>query len=143
MALLVGFLLLLLGFALVMEPVIRPTTVAVLRPDSDDDDLTPQERKRDLALAALKEIEFDKATGKLSDADYDRLYRRYAGEAVVALREAGDGGTAGQGHGNGSAAPSVPQRPGAPARRPKFCEECGSKLEGGRFCSECGAPIGA
>ena len=26
--------------------------------------------------------------------------------------------------------------------RPKFCTECGAKLEGGKFCRECGHPLG-
>ena len=29
------------------------------------------------------------------------------------------------------------------AGRPKFCTECGARLEGGKFCRECGHPIGA
>ena len=28
------------------------------------------------------------------------------------------------------------------AGRPKFCRECGAKLEGGKFCRECGHPVG-
>jgi hypothetical protein len=32
-----------------------------------------------MALAALKEIEFDRETGKLSDADYELLKTRYTG----------------------------------------------------------------
>lgn len=40
----------------------------------------------DLAIAALREIEFDRATGKLSDADYASLRERYANEALMAMR---------------------------------------------------------
>ena len=44
--------------------------------------------ERDRALAALKELEFDHRTGKISDADYRELVgplRRQAAEALRAL----------------------------------------------------------
>ena len=44
--------------------------------------------ERDRALAALKELEFDHRTGKLTDADYRELvgtYRRRAAAALKAL----------------------------------------------------------
>jgi hypothetical protein len=44
--------------------------------------------ERDRALAALKELEFDHRTGKLSDTDYRELvgtYRRRAAAALQAL----------------------------------------------------------
>ena len=46
---------------------------------------------RDRALAALKELEFDHRTGKLTDADYRELvgtYRRRAAAALQALSSA-------------------------------------------------------
>ena len=43
----------------------------------------------DSAIRALREIEFDKATGKLSDADYAELRREYGAKAVRELRRAG------------------------------------------------------
>ena len=47
--------------------------------------------ERDRALAALKELEFDHRTGKLSDNDYRELvgtYRRRAAAALQALGSA-------------------------------------------------------
>jgi len=47
--------------------------------------------ERDRALSALKELEFDHRTGKLSDADYRELvgaYRRRAAAALQALGKA-------------------------------------------------------
>ncbi len=49
--------------------------------EDPEDDLSP----RAVALRALKEIEFDRATGKLSDADYEALEREYTAAAVAAL----------------------------------------------------------
>jgi hypothetical protein len=42
--------------------------------------------ERDRALAALKELEFDHRTGKLSDADYRALVRPLRARAAEALR---------------------------------------------------------
>jgi hypothetical protein len=39
------------------------------------------------AILALREIEFDRATGKLSDTDYAELRKAYAGRALHELRE--------------------------------------------------------
>jgi hypothetical protein len=46
----------------------------------------PRESEREAAVGALREIEFDRATGKLSDTDYADLKARYTEEAVVAMR---------------------------------------------------------
>jgi hypothetical protein len=66
------------------------------RADPDELDRLRLLEARDRALAALKELEFDHRTGKLSDADYRSLVgplRHEAGEALAAL-EAGAGATA-------------------------------------------------
>jgi Zn-dependent protease with chaperone function len=42
--------------------------------------------ERDRALSALKELEFDHRTGKLSDADYRELVGTYRRRAAAALR---------------------------------------------------------
>jgi hypothetical protein len=47
----------------------------------------PEETPKGIALTALREIEFDKETGKLSDADYEELKARYTAAAVEALRQ--------------------------------------------------------
>src|SRR3989441_12900486 len=57
----------------VLAPILRPAAADAEAGGSGDagddpeDDLSP----RAVALRALKEIEFDRATGKLTDADYD------------------------------------------------------------------------
>ena len=68
---------------LVFEPVLglpreRPE---LLEPEA------PEETRRGTALLALKEIEFDRETGKLSDRDYDLLKARYSAEALSAIAE--------------------------------------------------------
>src|SRR5215207_2151714 len=46
----------------------------------------PEETPRGAALAALKEIDFDRETGKLSDGDYEFLKTKYTTLALKALR---------------------------------------------------------
>lgn len=139
-----GLVLALVAVLLVLEPVLRAAsgrTVVAAAPifsDSDDED-DPLLARRDRALAALREIDFDKATGKLSDEDYDRMKTQFSAEALDAIQAV-----------DAVSAPtddvevliSAARTPGA--ARHKFCLECGSPLEGaGRFCLECGTPVTA
>ncbi len=142
MVIFAGLVLALAAVLLVLEPILRGTTAAPPTPllsDSDDDELDPVQRRRDLALAALKEIEFDRATGKLSDEDYRRLQAKYSAEAVEALRAAD----------HAAADPVehliVRAKAGqAPGRSRRFCTECGARQESSRtFCTECGSRVAA
>ena len=77
---LVGLALLTLVLApLVAHQLPRPT----LQDEPDELDETP----RGAALLALKEIEFDRATGKLSDEDYAALKAKYTVVALAALKD--------------------------------------------------------
>jgi hypothetical protein len=81
-----------------------------------------QTRKR-VALAALKEVEYDRVAGKLDDTDYEALKGQLEQEALTALRAA-------------DATPSAPS--GGPAVR----HRCGFRNPGGsRFCAGCGQPL--
>src|SRR5262249_11687881 len=71
-----------LALWMVLHPLARPEPVR-RRPDEP---LDPEETPKGVALTALKEIEFDRETGKLSDTDYEQLKSRYTAEAVRALR---------------------------------------------------------
>lgn len=155
MAIVIGLVMAVVAVLLVLDPILRPAGRAPARPsvfDEPDDD--PKEHRKELALAALKEIEFDRATGKLSDTDYQSMLTRYTKEAVEALREseAAAGVAGGSGHaaaeriaGSGDAeAPDPIERLIAETRAANqgrtFCSNCGAALEGsGRFCVECGA----
>src|SRR5207244_13657233 len=142
-----GVLLAVGAVSYVLRPIFRPDVTAGERPGSPkglphgrgeggrgdegedpDDDLSP----RAVALRALKEIEFDRATGKLSDADYDALKAKYAAEALAALRAEQPG--KGKGETGKVAAPTFPVSPfpfpacptHGPRREPdaQFCSEC-------------------
>jgi hypothetical protein len=100
----------------------------------------------DSAIVALREIEFDKATGKLSESDYTELKRTYSERALQELRRQ---------DAPGAEQPSDPiearvrafrsthrecatcgVRPEADAI---YCSNCGVFLD--RACPECGAEI--
>ena len=144
--------------------VLRPVLSPIPRPDRSDaqnegEDPEDDFSRRAVALRALKEIEFDRATGKLSDGDYDALKRKYTAEALVALRE--DAATplpvATRPSPSGFliACPKDGPRPEQDARfcsacgrrlgdAPGYCTRCGSALEPeARFCARCGVKIAA
>ena len=72
----------LLALFVVLRPLIWPPPPAepVLEP------LEQEETPRGVALLALKEIDFDRETGKLSDEDYHFLKEKYTAQALEALR---------------------------------------------------------
>jgi hypothetical protein len=109
----------------------EPTTPAPEEPFEPDE---PEETPRGAALAALKEIEFDRATDKLADADYVELKARYTAEAVAAMR-AEDAQHRTDDVEAMIAARTRALRQGAPAA----CKACGPRPEADAvFCSSCG-----
>jgi len=149
--LVVGTLLAVAALAFVLYPVFfgvsrRPRAAAPR---------APQMTTRDTAITALREIEFDRATGKLSDVDYGELKARYTREAIAAMRgeaSANAGALAGA-----IAMPSTDDEIEAAVRafraeqavcvtcgpRPEadaeFCSTCGRYLHD--RCADCGAPV--
>lgn len=120
------------------------------------------------AIDALREIEFDRATGKLSDDDYTALKATYTRSALVELRSRpGASPTESAGSGRAatpstsdarSVAGSVDPAEAAilryrairrscdvcgprPEPDPAFCSSCGKYLKGA--CATCGAAIDA
>jgi len=114
-----------------------------------------------VAFRALKEIEFDRATGKLSDTDYEALKAKYTEEALVAMR-----GEQGPGIREQTLKPAprsrspLPRAPNTVRRRkwmpclPQcgkrlgraagYCARCGTGLEtDARYCNSCGARVAA
>ena len=81
------------------EPAARDDRLA--EPDQGERERIRLVEERDRALAALKELEFDHRTGKVSDDDYRELVgplRRQAAEALRALEaRTGDRGETGAG----------------------------------------------
>jgi hypothetical protein len=63
-----------------------PSSDVLRGPREDDTHALELAEERDRALAALKELEFDHRTGKLTDDDYGELVGAYRRRAAAALR---------------------------------------------------------
>lgn len=117
--------------------------VVVLYPLFDDLSLPRRVRKAEgptpstEAVQALREIEFDRETGKLSDGDYDALKTRYTREAVAAFRDE-ETGVVGP-LGDAAEAVILQYR-----RRQLGCSVCGPRPEPDAiYCSTCGRYLAA
>lgn len=113
-----------------------------------DDLAEPEDTPKAVALAALREIEFDRATGKLSDVDYEFLKARYTNIALAALRaDDADAPAVGAGVIDLEALVASRRRQLADARRhatpgAPSCATCGPRPEpDARFCSSCGVAL--
>jgi hypothetical protein len=144
---LVGVVLAAAAVWFVLQPILRlpgygsPEAGAVDEYEDPDDDLSP----RAVALRALREIEFDRATDKLSDEDYTTLHQQYTGEALAAMRAEEEGRGKGQeGRVRTAADASGRTPPPSPFPLPLSCPSHGPRPEPGAiFCSECGRRLGS
>jgi hypothetical protein len=146
--------------SVIVGPLTRPGMAMPAGADEPEDvDDTP----KGIALAALREIEFDRATGKLSDEDYSDLKARYTAEALTVLRAEGAAEAGATALGSSPAPPASPHDPveamiaervrrlketgvRCPGCGPRpesdalFCSSCGRSLTVGG-CTSCGAPL--
>ncbi len=113
LALLLGVLVATVAVVLVALPFLREPVADDDRldaPGASEERLLSLAEERDRALAALKELEFDHRTGKVSDDDYQALLgplRRAAASALRALdRE--------RGYPPAMEQPDLPQEPSPP-----------------------------
>jgi hypothetical protein len=82
----VGALIAVAAVALVALPFLREPAAADDTLEQPDAELLRLLEDRDRALGALKELEFDHRTGKLSDADYRETVAPLRQDAAAALR---------------------------------------------------------
>jgi hypothetical protein len=160
-ALIVGTLLAIGAMAFVLVPLFRPPGEQPLDAGATEREATRSDAapdgtagRREQAVEALREIEFDRATGKLADADYVALKARYTGEAVAAMRDATGGGVPAVAAGGvpptddelealirrtRAASPACPLHGPRAEEDARYCSECGAWLGGP--CRRCGAPV--
>lgn len=124
-----GFVLWPLWTEATSRPIVRPRAARVA-PEAEN------------PIDALREVEFDRATGKLSDEDYAALKSRYTQQALVAMRAADATARA-----DGDLASSPDGAPLDPVEaevlryraRRRDCAHCGPRPEADAvFCSDCG-----
>ena len=138
---------------LVLQPLIHPPA-----PGAEPyEPLEPEETPKGMALAALKEIEFDRETGKLSDPDYEFLKAKYTSAALDALRNEEVGPASddieamiaarvrslrsASATTSSNAATNCPTCGPVPESDAVFCSNCGRRLLTDHACSRCGAPL--
>lgn len=111
---LVGIALALVALSFVLYPLLSDSPLAL--PRQPGDAVSTVNTRRNAAMEALREIEFDRETGKLSDTDYEGLRSTYTQQAVEIMRKGEE--------------PS--------------CLRCGPRPESDAvFCSNCGAQLAA
>lgn len=163
LALGIGALLAVAGLAFVLWPIVRGTLIAPSAGTASD--AAPEAS----AIEALREIQFDQATGKLSPEDYASLRASYTPLALAELRERDAATTAAdldpaealvarvrERVVNAGSAKACPEHGVRPESDAMFCSDCGRFLgpacascgaqvtgERARFCTECGASLAA
>lgn len=110
-------------------------------PTDPEGEGAPPGERRQAAVEALREIEFEYRTGKLDEEDYRELRERYAAAAVRARREeAAEGERAAP-----EAAPEVTSEAAASGgsdETDRSCPSCASPARSGaRYCARCGEPL--
>lgn len=132
-ALIIGTAIALIAVAFVLVPLFRDDAGG---PAPARHTAPAESSSGDDAVSALREIEFDRATGKLSDADYAALKTRYTSEAIDAMRAAESAESA-----------AIPPEASDLAeqailryrKRAMGCEVCGPRPEpDALYCSTCG-----
>ena len=131
----IGTLLAVGALAFVLFPLLFGTPVRVPRRSTVATGTT-RASEHD-AVVALREIEFDRVTGKLSDADYAELKTRYTERALAAMRTSGAGSDV-------QAEDAVEAAVLAYRARLRSCVRCGPRPEPDAvYCSSCGTYLDA
>ena len=145
-----------------VAPLLQPGPAAQL---VEDDKLVELLGRKDSALQAIKDLEFDYRVGKISQEDYQRLDQRLRRQAIILMQQIDklapasasldqelEGMIAHYRQTSPVPAPlasvpppATPPIPGpAPAATDgaRYCTHCGKPLEPGhRFCAFCGTPV--
>lgn len=149
LSLILGTVIALGALSYVLMPLLassEDTQAALARTVRDPEEVRAGQSEDGLAVTALREIEFDRATGKLSDEDYEELKAKYTqlalNEMRVADRERGVVTSSAVAESLAVADPAEDPVEAAvravQARRPK-CPTCGPRPESdATYCSGCG-----
>lgn len=143
MTVLIGGILLAAGVMLfILEPVFSGRSAPLY---DGDDDYDEGAARRRVALTALRDLEYDRATGKLDESDYGQLKTELSREALAHLERAeeGDGETGSPvDRASGELEEEIAELRRA-IREGMQCVACEhlNRL-GARFCARCGEGLG-
>jgi len=134
----------------------------------EDDRMTDLLARKDSALRAIKELEFDHQVGKIDAADYQRLNDRLRRQAITLLQQLEQITPLSAALDEQLEAEIAQRRQAKPATTPiksvstptistpamppvatvagaaRFCTQCGARIDSGfKFCANCGAAVTA
>jgi len=141
--LIAGVVVAFVAVALVLQPLFTPwaaaRAAAADAAEVEFVELEESESPKIQALLALREIEFDRATGKLSDDDYASLKAKYAALALEAMGSEEAQATPAEPEGSPDRAEALIREAAGHAA---ICPVCGPRPEDdAAFCSQCGRPL--
>jgi len=114
--------------AAIALPLLRPPAAAEIAPDEATE---LHEREKHVALLAIREADFDRAMGKLSDDDHASLRQIYEERALGAMNAL---------KADERATERTPRPSDTKSGRAAFCVRCGATFaEVDKFCSDCGS----
>ncbi len=143
-ALIPGVILALAAVFFVLYPILAGREASM---EWDEGELTEAQHRRNVALLALRDVEYDFHAGKLDEADYLALKGQLSSEALSAIDEEEAERTARE-----SAEVVEREAPGdveaeiaalrASIREGVVCPQCGHpNPRGSRFCGDCGSAL--
>jgi cytochrome c-type biogenesis protein CcmI len=118
--------------------------------EREEGELTEAQHRKNVALLALRDIEYDYHAGKLDDADYRAMRQQISAEALEALdaEESERLGRSRASRGEGGSASEEADIEAeiaalrASIREGTVCAHCGHpNPRGSRYCGDCGAAL--
>ncbi len=143
-ALIPGVLLALAAVFFVLYPIISGREASM---EWDEGELTEAQHRRNVALLALRDVEYDFHAGKLDEVDYRRMKREISSEALQAIdEEEAEWADRQTGTGTDAAPPADLEAEiaalRASIREGTVCPQCGHpNPRGSRFCGDCGSAL--
>lgn len=141
-ALLAGLLVVLAVVLFIVQPLLTGEQAPLVR---HEDELTDAQARKRVALMALRDVEYDFATGKLDATDYQDLKGELAAEALAAIddEEAAEGSSDSVKADRDALEAEISAFRNA-LREGLLCRECGQPNPvSSRFCGSCGRPLAA
>ncbi|MBI5815658.1 MAG: zinc ribbon domain-containing protein [Nitrospinae bacterium] len=130
MLLMVELLILAAALAFIAYPLLKPEAAEPGGGALSENELSALLFKKEAAYAAIKDLEFDRSTGKIDDADYEQMKAQFEAEAIAVLKELSGAG------------PAEGEKKKRRGGEEVFCVTCGAKVKPNHnFCGKCGAKV--